>query len=102
MTMQTAANIVEIAKTSYAETVGVKELLTAILEATTQQTAAFIGLNNTINIINLVQSGGDVYHSADPSLAELAMSHTVASGKLNTLLMTLACVLESLGEEIHY
>jgi len=79
---------------------GTREILTAINEASTQLQFATTKLSNLAEMTKRL-SDENPYAVVD-SFAPLASQYDVAAGKLNTLFLTLACVLESNGVKTEY
>lgn len=79
---------------------GVKELLTAIDEANTQLKFAVTKLSSRVGSA-LEHAAEDNYEVAG-SFVKDANDYEVAAAKLNTLMLTLSCVLQNAGVRHEY
>lgn len=79
---------------------GTAEILTAINEASSQLGFAVLKLGNLSELTK--NATKDNPYAVVESFAPLAVEYDVAAGKLNTLFLTLACVLESNGIKTGY
>lgn len=80
---------------------GSKELVTAINEAKTQLDFAQMKLNQAVTHAQYLKDNVGHY-AVNSSVVGTANEYDVAAGKLNTLFLTLACVLEANGIPVQF
>ena len=100
--MTSKAEMLALVKSKYKDDKALQNLISSIDIAKSEQSTALLGMQMNLEIIENSLKYEQYPTSSDDSIAKRAIEYVAKTAQLNTLFMTLACILESYGEKIEY